>query len=312
MDGKRYCLKSSPALTVPADAADKLLELGDGECALLYLYILRSRGELLPAQAARDLDRSEDVIRAAAERLQRQGLLADAGTRFLPGPEELPQYETADIVRRSREDGAFKALVEETQSILGHGLSGADLNTLFGIYDRLGLGYEVTLLLIHHCVDKLRRRCGEGRLPTMHSIEREAYVWANKELVTPEQAEEYLRSLERLAEEGEKLRRALQIIGREPTRTEREYMDKWLAMGYGVDALTLAYDRTVTSTGKLAWAYMNKIVLSWYEKGLFTVEEIQKGDQRAGGRKSTSRPASVTGYSGNDDLDWLETNTKGR
>ena len=37
-----------------------------------------------------------------------------------------------------------------------------------------------------------------------------------------------------------------------------------------------AYDRTVAATGKLSWAYMNKIVLSWDEEGLKTVDEVNE------------------------------------
>ena len=100
-------------------------------------------------------------------------------------------------MRRSADDGAFRALLGECQRVLGHTLSSADLNTLFGIYDRLGMTAETILLLIHHCADKLRRRYGEGRLPTMRAIEKEAFYWANREILTAPQAEEYLAATRR-------------------------------------------------------------------------------------------------------------------
>ena len=181
-------------------------------------------------------------------------------------------------MRRSADDGAFRALLGECQRVLGHTLSSADLNTLFGIYDRLGMTAETILLLIHHCADKLRRRYGEGRLPTMRAIEKEAFYWANREILTAPQAEEYLAALARRDEEMEKVRHALSLTGRDLTPTERKYIESWLSMGYGAEALAIAYDRTVVGTGKLAWAYMDKIVKSWYEKKLFTAEQIEKGD----------------------------------
>lgn len=46
MDGKRYRIQGANTLSLPAEDAEKLLALGDGECALLYLYILRSGGVL--------------------------------------------------------------------------------------------------------------------------------------------------------------------------------------------------------------------------------------------------------------------------
>ena len=73
---------------------------------------------------------------------------------------------------------------------MGHALSGADMKTLFGIYDRLGMPSEVIMLLINHVADRLRRRYGEGRLPTMHAVQQEAFRWAREEIFTAEQAEE--------------------------------------------------------------------------------------------------------------------------
>ena len=305
MDDKKYYLSGAEALSVPAADADAVLSLRDGESALLYLYILRTGGALDMDRAARDLDRTAECVRAAAEKLGRAGVLR-RGERALPPAEELPEYSVRDIMARSEGDPSFRALVAEAQRILGHALSGADLKTLFGIYDRLGMPGDVIMLMINHVAAALRRRYGEGRLPTMHAVEKEAFRWANREIFTAEQAESYMAEQDRLEQEDERVRRMLQITDRRPTPTERKYLDSWLAMGYGCDALALAYDRTVVSTGKLTWAYMDKIVRSWYEKGLFTPEEIEKGDARAPRRRSEPRRnESAPAPSRGDDADRL-------
>ena len=305
MDEKRYRLPGAPVFSVPAADAERLVALGDGEAALLYIYILQRGGELSVSKAAEALGRSEADIRRSVERLGRAGILSEADTR-LPAPaDETPEYTAADMLQRSREDPTFQALVLEAQQVLGHGLSTADLKTLFGIYDRLGMGTDTIMLLFHHCAQKIRRRYGEGRLPTMRAIEKEAYYWANREILTLEQAEEYLGTLERREQESFRVREALGVQHRELTPTERKYLDSWLELGYSAEALAIAYDRTMVSTGKLAWAYMNKIVLDWYNKGLFTPQEIEKGDGR--GRKKPAAPAhSGTRPAGGDDLDRLE------
>ena len=302
MDEKRYRLPGGAALSIAAGDADTLLALRDGEAALLYLYILRAGGELRLARAAEVLQRTEEQLLSAAETLRRAGLLSTAGD-VLPGAEELPEYSAEDILRRSRTDSAFQALVAEAQRVLGHALSGADLKTLFGIYDRLGMPGDVVMLLINHCADVLRRRYGEGRLPTMHAVSKEAFRWANREILTLEQAEAYIADAQRREAEEEKVRRALGICVHDTATTERKYMDSWLSMGYGSEALALAYDRTVVGTGRLAWAYMDKIVRSWYEKGLFTVEEIEKGDGRPQGRKRPAKNGAAP--AGEDDSDRL-------
>lgn len=45
----------------------------------------------------------------------------------------------------------------------------------------------------------------------MRQIEKEAYVWANREIMTFEQAEEYIRARARMREAAEEVKRALGI-----------------------------------------------------------------------------------------------------
>lgn len=305
MDEKKYQLNiRSASLSVPTEHAELLLALGDGDAVLLYLYILRSGGSLDEEKAAADLKRTPAAIRVAALALDRAGLFAGREAP-LPPPEELPEYTAQDILARSKEDQAFKALIDECQRVMGHTLSGADLKTLFGIYDRLGLSGEVILLLINYCAERLKKRYGEGRLPTMHAVEKEAFRWANREIATVRQAESYIAEADRREQEEAGVRHLLQISDRRPTTTERGYIDKWLSMGYGCDTLALAYDRTVVKTGRLNWAYMDKIVSSWAEQGLHTVEDIEKGDVRPSGRKGGQSPRRKAPERG-DDLERLE------
>ena len=305
MDEKRYRLPGAPVFSVPAADAERLIALGDGEAALLYIYILQCGGELSVSRAAKALGRSEEDIRCSVGRLGRAGILSEA-QGVIPAPaDEPPQYTAADILNRSKEDGAFQALVQEAQQVLGHGLSTADLKTLFGIYDRLGMGPDVIMLLFHHCADKIRKRYGEGRLPTIRAIEKEAYYWANREILTLEQAEEYLNTISAREQESYRIREMMQVHNRDLTPTEQKYLDSWLEMGYSVDALAIAYDRTVVSTGKLAWAYMNKIVLDWYSKGIFTPEDVEKKDSRTR-KKPAAAPTRTEYIPGGDDLDRAE------
>ena len=83
MKEKTYRLPGAAALSLPAADVDRLLSLGDGDCALLYLHLLRSGGELIPALAARTLGRSEADVLAAAGRLDRAGLLSSDGPAAL-------------------------------------------------------------------------------------------------------------------------------------------------------------------------------------------------------------------------------------
>ncbi len=119
----------------------------------------------------------------------------------------------------------------------------------------------------------------------MRSIEREAYVWVNRELYTCELAEAYIQRQERLSEGLERVRRAMGLTDRALSASERRYIEEWLGLGFSPEAIEMAYDRTVTNTGALKWKYMNSIIQSWNAKGLRTIAEIEQLD-RKGDRKT--------------------------
>lgn len=307
MDEKRYRLPALQGLILPREHAEALLALQNGEAALIYIWLLLSGAELCEESCARQLGLDAAAVHGAVEALRDAGLLGESERKAAPLPpaEETPVYSAEEIVQRSAGDRAFQDLRREAENCLGQLLSRSETEKLLGIYSHLGLPPEVVMLLIHHCAERARKRYGEGRLPTMYAIEKEAYRWCNREIMTLELAEEYLASLEKQEEDMEALARTLQISGRSPTPTERKYMEEWLAMGFPMEALELAYDRTVVGTGKLVWKYMDRILRSWQEKGLKTLSDIEEKDSRGTQRKPHAAPAQ-TGTAIDDDLDRLE------
>ncbi len=290
MDHGKRKLNPAAVVTVPAAIVDGLIAAGDGDAALVCLYALR-HGELKEAQAMESLGMSAARMAAAAQRLHRLGLLTGDDAPATPAP-ELPEYEAEDVVRRSGEDPRFQALVLEVQNALGRVLTSADVKKLFGIYDDMALPAEVILLLVNHCKEEHEARYGPARHLGFAFIEKVAYTWANREIVTHEQAEEWLREYARRKSVMSQLQQELGLQDRRLAPTERKYIDGWLELGFGLEALALAADRTITNTGGLHWRYMDKIVCSWHEKGLHTLEEIQRGDRKPvrDGRDGPSAP----------------------
>lgn len=288
--------------SISSAIADKLISAHDGDVALLYIYMVRRGGHDLDA-AARDLCRTMSEISAAAEKLQRMGLMPDgaapakaaAKEEKLPPPDEIPQYRSEDIVRRCKENGEFAVVVAEAQTALTHTLSSVEMKTLFGIYDYLALPPEVIMMLINYCVARCREQStpDHPRRPSMRSIEKEAYNWVHQEILTLDQAEEYIRRQRERRDALGRAKAAVGIHGRELTPTETKYLSAWLDMGFDEDALAIGYDRTVTNTGALKWSYMNKIMQSWHEKGLHSAEEIESGDPRRRPQQSAAQGKAI-------------------
>ena len=272
-------------------ALERLIAAHDGDVALLWLYRLRSPdGDL--EDAARALCRTLKEIEAASEKLARLNL-SDAPVLVPPKPEppppapadESPEYTAKDLAVRSREDPRFAALVTEAQRVLGRLLSTGDLKKLFSLYDYLALPPEVIMMLLNYCVSIYPT----GSPPSMRQIEKEAYVWANREILTIEQADAYIAQTEKHRDLINRTARALGITGRALSGPESKYISSWLEMGFDEEMIELAYERTVANTGGLKMGYMNGILKSWHEKGLHTPADVRDKDVRRGGAKAVEK-----------------------
>ena len=302
--------------TISRQSLEALLAAHDGDVALLYLYILRN-GRLDMDNAALVLCRTMAEIEAAAEKLQRMELYeksvsggirssksvpASASSRgtaqaeVLEPADELPQYTTEEIVRRSRDDGIFAGLMSECAKVIGHKLSSSDTKTLFGIYDYLSLPPEVIMELLNYCGALFKEKYGEGRRPSMRAIEKEAYRWAKKEILTFEQSEQYIRQQKERRTKMGSIKVLLGIKDRHLSKTEVSYISSWLDMGFDEEAISIAFDRTVTSTGGLKWAYMNTIMTNWHNANIHSAAEINEKDGRRAKQPSAgpvSQPDSI-------------------
>ena len=282
MDKRNQKLTHATSLAVPVQAVDKLLKACTPEAAMLYLYILRRDGVLDMEAALRELPMTQAALRAAEETLARHGLLdgTDKKEAALMPSGELPEYEAQDVVRRTAEDPAFLALVQQAQHAMGRVLTSADVKKLFGIYDDLALPPEVVMLLITHCKEDYEYRYGAEKHLGMAAIEKEAVSWFNREIVTYEQAEQWLSRLAERRTQLGKVRSSLGIQGRDLSPSEGKYLDEWLEMGFGPEEIALAADRTIINTGGLKWRYMNSIIQSWHKMDLHTLDAIEQGDKK--------------------------------
>jgi DnaD/phage-associated family protein len=136
-------------------------------------------------------------------------------------------------------------------------------------------------MLVCYCKERARQR-GSLRNPSLRSIEKEAYAWAEQGIDTLEDAAAYIQDQNTRNTRIRRLMDSLQIRGRNLTAGEEKYARSWLEMGFDQDALAMAYERTCLNTGGLSWAYMNKILLRWHEAGLHTAEQVRSGDRKSG------------------------------
>lgn len=293
MEKEIYSVSSPACVSIPVSDLEALLTCQNSDCLRIYLYLKRWDKPRDDQRISDDLRLSLKAVQSALAELRRLGLLS-APVPAAPA-EELPQYDAAYIAERTHADPDFRALLNEAAQVLGRKLSTSEMQKLFGIYDDLGLPAEVVLMLMNHCKDEWVEKYGPGRVPTMRQIEKEAYVWARLEIFTLEQAETYIVRRQQKQDRILSFKRALGIRDRELSATEKNYLGTWVDLGFGEDAVLLAYDRTVTQTGGLKWPYLNKILQNWHQKGLHSPEEIIAGDVLPGKSKKPRIPETTSG-----------------
>ena len=262
-------------LTIPADHLQKLLLAANPDAALLYLYLAAGNDMAL---ADRQLHLTGSRLSCAAAALRQLGLWQDDKRQPLPLG-EAPRYTEEDVIRAVDKDDSFRSLYGEVQRQLGRNLNTEELKILLGFVRYLGLSGDVISLLVCYCKERARQK-GSSRNPSLRTIEKEAYAWAEQGIDTMEEAVAYIQNQNHRRSRLGRLMGILQIRGRNLTPGEERYAQQWLDWGFQEDAIALAYERTCLNTGALNWAYMNKILSRWQEAGLLTLEQIETRDKK--------------------------------
>lgn len=263
-------------LTIHSEHLRKLLGAASGDAALLYLYIHSGND---PDRAPETLEMNQSRVACATAVLRQLGLWREERRIVLPG--ERPNYSEKDVLSAMDQDRDFRALYGEIQRQLGKNLNTEEMKIILGFVRYLGLSPEVVCLLVQYCRERAKQR-NQLRAPSLRTIEKEAYLWAELGIDTMEEAAAYIRRQNQRASRIGQLKKTLNIYGRELTATEEKYAGRWLEMGFEMDAIAIALDRTCVNTGNMNWKYMNRILTRWHEAGIHTAEDVKKKDQKPG------------------------------
>ena len=255
----------------------KLLSAASGDAALLYLYL--NAGNPMD-RAAADLHLTDTRLSCAGATLRQLGLWQEEkNVHILSG--ERPAYTEVDVMNAMDRDDSFRSLYGEIQRLLGRSLNTEELKILLGFVRYLGMSSELVSVLVCYCRDRARQK-GSLRNPSLRTIEKEAYAWAERGIDTLEEAAAYIQAQNVRSSRLSRLMQLLQIRSRALTSAEERYASAWLEMGFEDEAIKIAYEKTCLNTGGLNWPYMNKILQRWHEAGLHTAEAVRSGDRKPG------------------------------
>ena len=278
---------------IEIDQADmrKLLTAASADAALLYLYLHCGND---PAGVETELHLSGSRLSCAAATLRQLGLWPEPRQTIVFSGER-PAYTEQDVLYAGTD---FQLLKGEVQRLMGRVLSTEELKILLSFDRYLGLPAEVISVLVCYCKDRARSK-GSLRNPSLRTIEKEAYAWAEQGIDTVEEAAAFIQRQNVRNSRMGKLLQQLQIRGRVLTPAEERYAQSWLDMGFDDEVIAIAYERTCINTGTLKWPYMNSILKRWHDAGLHTADQIRDGDRR-------SIPKGASGELGEAELDAIK------
>ncbi len=206
----------------------------------------------------------------------------------------LPKPSRAEVARRSAESEDVSFLMCEAQQKFGRTLSQNDASTLLWLMDTHGISPAILLTVIGYAASV--EKCN------IKFIQATAIDWANNDIDTIEKAEQHLTKLEQSKSDWYMVCRIFGIDKRKPTTKEEIFINRWLhTWNFNRQMLKCAYDSCVNSTGKLSFAYVDKVLNAWFDAGFKKPEDIT--DIPSGGKvpaKKGLKKASQTRTSSYD------------
>ncbi len=275
---------------VPDIAAD-CLKLASGKAVKVLVYILKNKvSDIDLSSVGEAVGISADDAEDAVSYWQQVGVLYADGTI----PKEFKNADTVkqnsftaneavsqaqishekntkmippeEIAKRVKNSGELKYLFSAAENSFGRMLNYTEQRTLIWLNDYYGMPPDILMMIID--LSKQLNKANIGY------IEKTAINWHEKNIITHEQASAEIISLQNYFSLEGQVSSKLEL-NRALTPTERKFVKAWAEKGFSIELIVYAYEKTVDTIGKVKFSYMDKILSSWYEKGIRTVSEAR-------------------------------------
>lgn len=295
----------SKAFFVPSEAAENLKLCTAAQLRVL-LFVMSRGGDIKPEAVSEELgisvDDADDLLGYWSARgilESENGSVSDQKTAE-PIPQTvihvLPEVKLTmqDVERMRNEDPGFAFVLRESERILGKTFTTADTATLASLLSFAGMAPEVLVTIVGYC-------SSIGKT-NMRYISKVATEWLDAGIDTVEQSEERIRALDEANCWEGKIKSLLEIRGRNLVTKEKEFCEAWRKIGLSPELIRESYERTIEQTGKLSFPYMNKILISWKQKGISTLDEAKAEMKPESKKNNSNNPSDKPSF----DIDEIE------
>ena len=235
-----------------------------------------------PAQTAAPVRTAQTTAPAAQTAQGYPAPAADAvPAAAASSPAELPPRKPADF-GKLRKDEDFTTLLYVLQRYLGIIFSQTNTDSVAYLYDTLGMSQDLLIYTAEICAERKQRAESEGRRAGdrdwFRYFEKTALRFHGKGIRTAEQARE----------DDTRYRAAIFAVmnafGKDcsyPGQAERTLIEKWYNdYGFSAEIIVEACSIVKLSTGGISYSYADKILNSWHEAGIRTVDQAKDYEVR--------------------------------
>lgn len=196
---------------------------------------------------------------------------------------EKPTYSPSQIEALTKND-EVKWLMNIIEIYLERLLKPTDIQLILFLYENVGFSVELIMYLYEYCVSKNKKNSSY--------IEAVALKWAEEGIDTVEKAEAtsiaYNANFNAVSKAFG--------LNRMPGAIEQKFITKWInTYAFNIDIIVEACNRTILATQKPDFKYADKILESWFKKGVHHLSDIEKLDlEHAKASASSSKSSSVS------------------
>lgn len=198
------------------------------------------------------------------------------------------KYSQEKITKMTSND-EIKWAMHIVEIYLDRPLKPMDIQLILYLFEELRFSAELIMYLYEYCVSKNKKN------PSY--IEAVALTWAKEGIDTEEKAREATVAYN---DHFNSVNKAFGL-NRSPGQIERQYITKWVEVfSFSDDIITEACNRTILRTQKPDFKYADKILETWFKKGVKNKADIAKLDlEFANGNKAKAKVTSMPKQSSN-------------
>ena len=250
------------------------------EYIAVALYVFANGGDINIKACATQLSISENEVLSAIAYWHENGIFENGGQAVKVNTDTVKTYVTPSYTNeemaRVLNESEFSSFYKWVETKLGRILNSAEQEKLYGLYDAVGVSYDVISGIIEYCVSIGKK--------SMRYIERTVISIHDEGISNYNELQSYFQKRKTLENTYESVKSLIGADNRALTKSEKNYIDKWVNIyGSSFELMEHAYEKTVNSIAKPSVSYMSKILESWYVNGYKTVEQVEKGVSVKGG-----------------------------